>query len=99
MRRPELDNLVEIGQLKAEPGTREEFDGSVACARKALADARHETLSSESRFDLACNAAHAFALAALRWNGYRPKNRYAVFKRAPVRSVWMQNLARPCKVR
>jgi hypothetical protein len=83
MNKQELDSLVKIGQLKVEPGARAEFDGLVASARKRLADARNETLSSESRFDLAYNAAHAFALAALRWNGYRPENRYVVFQVLP----------------
>jgi hypothetical protein len=83
MSKQELDNLVKIGQLKVEPRTRAEFDGLVASARKRLADARNKTLSSESRFDLAYNAAHAFSLAALRWNGYRPENRYIVFQALP----------------
>jgi hypothetical protein len=83
MSKQELDNLVKIGQLKVEPGTRAEFDGLVASARRRLADARNETLSSESRFDLAYNAAQAFALAALRWNGYRLENRYVVFQAIP----------------
>jgi hypothetical protein len=83
MNKQELDSLVKIGQLKVEPGARAEFDGLVASARKRLADARNETLSSESRFDLAYNAAHAFALAALRSNGYRPENRYVVFQVLP----------------
>ena len=34
----------------------------------------------ESRFDLAYNASHAIALAALRWHGYRSENRYLVFQ-------------------
>ena len=80
MRKEELDNLVKIGQLKAEPGTLAEFDGLVDSARKRLADARNESLSSESRFDLAYNAAHALALAALRRCGYRSENRYVVFQ-------------------
>jgi hypothetical protein len=29
------------------------------------------------------NAAHALALAALRWHGYRPGNRYLVFQTLP----------------
>jgi len=37
-------------------------------------------LADESRFDLAYNAAHAFALAALRNKGYRSENRYMVFQ-------------------
>ena len=80
MSKKELDNLVKIGALKVEPGTRAEFDGLVDSGRKRLADARNESLSSESRFDLAYNAAHALALAALRQSGYRSENRYAVFQ-------------------
>jgi hypothetical protein len=76
----ELENLVKIGKLKAEPGTRAEFDGLVNSARKRLSDARNESLAAESRFDLAYNAAHAFALAALRQNGYRSENRCIVFR-------------------
>jgi len=37
-------------------------------------------LSLESRFDLAYNAAHALALAALRFHGYRSDSRYLVFQ-------------------
>jgi hypothetical protein len=80
MTKRELDNLVKIGQLKSEPGTRAEFDGMVASARKRLADARNESLAPESRFDLAYGAAHGFALAALRQKGYRSENRYTVFQ-------------------
>lgn len=80
MSSPELDNLVGAGHLKAEPGTRVEFDGLLSSARKRLADARNETLALESRFDLAYNAAHGLALAALRQRGYRPESRYVVFQ-------------------
>jgi len=45
-----------------------------------LADSRNEDLSPESRFDLAYNSSHAFALAALRQNGYRSNDRYVVFQ-------------------
>ena len=45
-----------------------------------LADAQNRTLSLESRFDLAYNAAHALSLATLRWHGYRSENRYLVFQ-------------------
>jgi hypothetical protein len=83
MSKQELENLAKIGQLKAEPGTRAEFDGLVASARKRLADAHNQNLSFESRFDLAYNAAHAFALAALRRHDYRSKNRYVVFQVLP----------------
>lgn len=40
-------------------------------------------MSLESRFDLAYNAAHALALAALRHHGYRSENRYLVFQALP----------------
>jgi hypothetical protein len=76
----ELDNLIKIGQLKSEPGTRAEYDGMVNSARKRLADACNESLAPESRFDLAYGAAHGFALAALRRQGYRSESRFAVFQ-------------------
>jgi len=45
-----------------------------------LKDAGNENLSLESRFDLAYNAAHALALAALRRLEYRSSSRYLVFQ-------------------
>jgi hypothetical protein len=80
MSKVELDSLVKIGKLKVEPVAYEESEGLVNSARKRLADARNESLAAESRFDLAYNAAHGFALAALRWHGYRSENRYVVFQ-------------------
>jgi hypothetical protein len=78
-----LDNLVNIGKLKQEPADQSEFDGLLRSGRIRLADARNPTLALESRFDLAYNAAHALALAALRWRGYRPDARYLVFQVLP----------------
>lgn len=75
-----LDNLARIGQLKREPPDREELAGLIRSGRVRLEDAANETLSIESRFDLAYNAAHALSLAALRWHGYRSENRYQVFQ-------------------
>jgi hypothetical protein len=75
-----LDNLVRIGQLKAEPPAQTEFAGLVRSGRVRLKDAQNTALSLESRFDLAYNAAHALSLAALRWHGYRSENRYQVFQ-------------------
>jgi len=77
---PPLDNLVRIGQLKAEPPAQAELDGLIRSGRVRLTDAANVTLSLESRFDLAYNAAHALSLAALRWHGYRCENRYLVFQ-------------------
>ncbi len=75
-----LDNLVKIGQLKHEPPDQAEFDGMVASAKARLKDARLEGLSEDSQFSLAYGAAHALALAAMRWHGYRSDNRYLVFQ-------------------
>ena len=77
---PELDNLVRIGRLKAEPGTQSEFDGLMRSGNVRLRDAANPTNSVEGRFDLAYNAAHALSLAALRWHGYRSENRFLVFQ-------------------
>lgn len=49
----------------------------------ALGLTANATLAIESRFDLAYNAAHALALAALRARGYRSDNRYVVFQALP----------------
>ncbi len=76
----QLDNLVRIGKLKAEPAAQAEFDGLVRSGLVRLDDAETTTLRLESRFDLAYNAAHALSLAALRWHGYRSENRYLVFQ-------------------
>lgn len=77
---PELDNLVRIGQLKAEPRNVLEATRMLALARTRLSDAEVVTLSLEGRFTSAYNAAHAAALAALRWHGYRSENRFTVFQ-------------------
>ena len=69
MPQPALDNLVRIGQLKAEPCNTAEVRRMLAMARTRLADAQLQTLSAEGRFTSAYNAAHAAALAALRWHG------------------------------
>lgn len=45
-----------------------------------LHDAGQASLALESRFDLAYNAGHAAALAALRAAGYRSENRILVFQ-------------------
>jgi len=75
-----LDNLVRIGQLKAEPCNVVEVRRMVAMAQARLGDAKLVNLSAEGRFTSAYNAAHAAALAALRWHGYRSENRFTVFQ-------------------
>lgn len=80
MGKQELDNLVKIGNLKAEPASRKEFDGMLASARRGLMDAQNESIETDSQFTLAYGAAHSFALAALRHQGYRSENRITVFQ-------------------
>lgn len=79
----ELDNLARIGKLKREPASRREQQGLLQSALARLADAAQVSLSFDSRFDLAYNAAHALALYALRRHGYRSDNRYLVFQVLP----------------
>lgn len=79
----QLNNLVKTGQLKVEPYNLAEFNGLVRSGKARLQDAVHPDLTLESRFDLAYNAAHSLALAALRKQGYRSSNRYLVFQLLP----------------
>ncbi len=80
MSHPQLDSLVQIGKLKAEPPAESEIAGLIQSGLVRLIDAEREELSLESRFDLAYNAAHSLALAALRKLGYRSESRYLVFQ-------------------
>ena len=80
MTHPKLDNLVRIGQLKAEPAADAEIKGLLCLGQRRLDDAQRQELSLESRFDLSYNAAHALALLALRIHGYRSDSRYLVFQ-------------------
>jgi hypothetical protein len=80
---PELENLVRVGQVRSEPCLQSEFDGLLRAGTTAIADSRNDILAPQSRFALAYNAAHAFALAALRWHGYRSHNRYIAFQAVP----------------
>jgi hypothetical protein len=79
-----LENLATHSpQLVAEPWDEREYQGLIKSGQTRLNDAQNETLSTESRFDLSYNAAHALCLAALRRQGYRAKNRYIVFQVLP----------------
>ena len=75
-----LENLVTIKALNREPPNQVEFDGMVLAATTKLQDVRLPGLSPDSQFSLAYGAAHALALAALRWHGYRSDKRYIVFQ-------------------
>lgn len=76
---PPLENLLRSG-LKKEAPNDEEIKNLIRSGERRLKDAAIGNLSLESRFDLAYNAAHALALAALRHHGYRSENRYLVFQ-------------------
>lgn len=79
-----LENLAGPGKpLATEPADDNEIAGLLRSGKARLADARNATLSLDSRFDLAYNAAHALCLAALRRHGYRPRHRYIVFQVLP----------------
>ncbi len=79
-----LDNLCGPGKaLRAEATDAAEFAGLLRSGLARLNDAANTSLSLESRFDLAYNAAHALCLAALRRKGYRASNRFIVFQVLP----------------
>jgi hypothetical protein len=77
----ELENLCGPGKpLSREAPDTAEIEGLIQSGRLRLIDSKNDTLSIESRFDLAYNASHALSLAALRKSGYRSSNRYLVFQ-------------------
>ena len=98
MPREALANLHRIGQLKSEPKDDLEFDRLLKMAKTRLLDAQIKNLSSEGRFNSAYSSAHAAALAALRWHGYRSENVSQFSSACPTRSTghhinggyWMQ---------
>jgi hypothetical protein len=75
----QLENLASIGEIHKEPFSEAEFESLLQSARERLADSSRDDLAYSSRFDLCYNAAHALALAALRFHGYRSSNRFQVF--------------------
>ena len=75
-----LENLFKARHLQQEPSDQREFVGLTSAANDRLVDAQNDALSFSSRFDLAYNAAHGYALAALRAKGYRTDKRYLVFQ-------------------
>ncbi len=79
----ELERLADLGYLKREPPAWAELEGLIRSGATRLADAQNEDISAEGRFDLAYNASHALALAALRSKGYRADKRYFVFQALP----------------
>lgn len=75
-----LKNLAKTNSLKEEPPVEAEIRSLIDSGRARLVDSRNPKLSLESRFDLAYNATHAFATAALRKQGFRASNRLIAFQ-------------------
>jgi hypothetical protein len=69
--------------LAAEPPHAKEFAGLKRSGLDRLKDAANKSNSLAGRFDPAYNAAHALWLAALRYHGFRPRQRYIVFQVLP----------------
>jgi hypothetical protein len=79
-----LDRLAGPGKpLSPESPDAKEFAGLKRSGLARLKDAGNASNSLEGRFDLVYNAAHALCLAALRYHGFRPSNRYIVFQLLP----------------
>jgi len=72
--------LERLKDVTAEPADAKEFERLTTAAITRLRDARNTQLALESRFDLAYHGAHAYCLAALRYRGFRSRNRYIVFQ-------------------
>ena len=68
-----LENLLKIGQLKSHATSKEEVQRLLGAARRNLADAEVEAISTETRFDSAYKAIMQAALVALMANGFRPE--------------------------
>ncbi len=76
-----LENLERIELLLPLERSDTEFSQLIEKAKMFHTDSMRTELSIQSRFQLAYEASFAFALAALRWHGYRPSsNRYVVFQ-------------------
>ena len=67
-----LDNLLKTGQLKPHTPDAADIARLLEAARRNLADAGAENISTENRFDAAYKCIMQSALAALMANGFRP---------------------------
>jgi len=67
-----LQNLLKIGRLKPHAPTPQEIQRLLLVAERNLVDARIESISDETRFDVAYKAIMQLALVAMMASGYRP---------------------------
>ncbi len=79
----ELENLVRTGALKPEAPSESEVEGLRASGNARLADAANPSLSLESRFDLAYNAATRCRSRRCAALATGPDNRYVVLRCLP----------------
>jgi hypothetical protein len=75
-----LDNLVKARQLHLVDPSEGEISNLIRMGLAKLKDASHADISAYTKFEVAYNAAHALALAALWRAGYRSDSRYLVFQ-------------------
>lgn len=75
-----LDNLVKARKLHRADPSAEEVSNLIRMGLAKLKDASHADISDYTKFEVAYNAAHALALAALWRAGYRSDSRYLVFQ-------------------
>ncbi|GFO54090.1 hypothetical protein GMSM_10970 [Geomonas sp. Red276] len=67
-----LENLLKIGQLKSHATGKSEVGKLLNAARRNIADAEVDVISTETRFDSAYKAVMQSALVALMANVFRP---------------------------
>jgi hypothetical protein len=67
-----LENLLKIGQLKEHKTSATEIERLLHSAEQSLADAAHEEIGAETRFDAAYKAIMQCSLVAMMAHGYRP---------------------------
>ena len=67
-----LENLLRIGQLKEHKTSAGEIERLLRSAAQSLADAAHEEIGLETRFDAAYKTIMQCSLVAVMAHGYRP---------------------------
>jgi hypothetical protein len=80
MTHPDLERLADRRLILRDVVSPSEIEHLVISGEQSLADAIRGKISVQSRFILAYDAAHSFALAALHREGYRSSSRYMVFQ-------------------
>lgn len=82
-----LDNLLKIGRLKPHTSDRDEIAQLLVAARRNLADAHADNISTENRFDAAYKCVMQCALVALMANGFRPDTKVSGHHQTVIQSL------------